>query len=163
MTVLDFHGSSIASGHLDNSIRFWDTRTGQSFYEMSSIHTGQITSLKCSPSKMHLLSTSRDNTLSLIDIRTHDVIQTYRDPGFKVGMNWSESCISPDGSYVCSGGANGKVYIWDLNSGVLMASLAGHRSAVCSVAWNPNGEAFVYSAEKDRTLVFWHDSDELKS
>jgi hypothetical protein len=34
------------------------------------------------------------------------------------------------------------------------------RSAISSVAWNPNGGGFVYSAEKDKMVQFWIDKAE---
>ncbi len=109
--------------------------------------------------KNYILSTSRDNTLKLIDIRMHEVVQTFTDPSFRIGMNWVSSCFSPDGSYVCSGGANGMLYVWNMSTGKLETSLAGHKSAVCAVAWNPNGAGFVYSAEREKMVLMWQDKE----
>lgn len=43
--LLDFDGSTIASGHLDNNLRFWDARSGNCIKEVTGIHLGQITSV----------------------------------------------------------------------------------------------------------------------
>lgn len=36
---------TLASGHLDNNLRLWDTRTGNGIKELTGIHRGQITSV----------------------------------------------------------------------------------------------------------------------
>ena len=42
--------SSLASGHLDFHVRFWDSRNGDCVNDVSGIHSGQITSLNLAPS-----------------------------------------------------------------------------------------------------------------
>jgi autophagy-related protein 16 len=42
---LDYEGTMIASGHLDNRVRIWDGRSGQIIHEISDIHSGQITGI----------------------------------------------------------------------------------------------------------------------
>ena len=41
----------VATGHLDNKVRFWDMRTKECINELSDIHSGQITSLNLAPSR----------------------------------------------------------------------------------------------------------------
>jgi autophagy-related protein 16 len=41
----------IISGHVDNSVRFWDAKTGDCVKEITGIHAGQITSVSVSPGK----------------------------------------------------------------------------------------------------------------
>jgi len=43
---------TLASGHLDNNLRFWDVRSGKDIKEMTGIHLGQITSVSVSPGTM---------------------------------------------------------------------------------------------------------------
>ena len=40
--------SGIVSGHVDNHIRFWDSRSGECTNELTGVHTGQITCLNLS-------------------------------------------------------------------------------------------------------------------
>lgn len=48
---MDADGQTIISGHLDNNIRLWDTRTGTGIKELTGIHNGQVTSVSMSPGK----------------------------------------------------------------------------------------------------------------
>jgi len=69
--------SIIVSGHLDNQLRFWDLRNGDCVRELSDIHSGQITGTVLSPDGRTVLTSSRDNTLKSIDIRTYEVLQVF--------------------------------------------------------------------------------------
>eukprot|EP00842_Homolaphlyctis_polyrhiza_P006848 jgi/Hompol1/752/HPOL_000538-RA len=156
LALLDGDGTMIASGHLDNNLRIWDTRSGNLIREVSGIHFGQITGVELSPNSNQVLTTSRDNTLKLFDFRTYNTISTFADDGFRTGMNWAKSCFSPDGAYVASGSADGAVYFWDTATAQTVLSLKEHKSPVCGVVWNPQGGSNVYSAsEKDKYIVHW--------
>lgn len=43
--LLDYDGSTIASGHMDCALRFWDSRSGNCVQEVTGIHQEQITSV----------------------------------------------------------------------------------------------------------------------
>ena len=74
--LLVSHSATIVSGHVDNHIRFWDSRTADCTNEITGVHTGQITSLAVSTDGRVVLSNSRDNTLKLIDVRMLQVVNT---------------------------------------------------------------------------------------
>lgn len=54
LCLMDADGETIISGHLDNNIRLWDTRTGASIKELTGVHNGQVTSVSMSPGKRNL-------------------------------------------------------------------------------------------------------------
>ncbi|TPX33851.1 hypothetical protein SmJEL517_g03392 [Synchytrium microbalum] len=156
LTLMDDDGSMIVSGHLDNNIRVWDSRSANLIREITGLHFGQVTGVEMSPNRNFLLTTSRDNTLKLIDLRTYETVNTFTHEAFKTGMNWARSCFSPDGSYICSGSADGTLFIWDSDTGRVERMMREHRSAICGVVWNPMGGSNLYSADKDKTVVIWH-------
>ena len=41
--------AGVISGHMDNSVRLWDMRSGECVKEITGIHAGQITSVSSSP------------------------------------------------------------------------------------------------------------------
>ena len=59
--------------------------------------------------------------------------------------------FSPDGSKVACGGSDGVVYVFDMETGALIASLQGHTKPVRSLAFTPNGYALL-SASDDRRV-----------
>ncbi|KAJ3286351.1 hypothetical protein HDU79_006559 [Rhizoclosmatium sp. JEL0117] len=155
LDLLDGEGTLIVSGHLDNNLRVWDTRSGNLVREVTGIHSQQISGVTVSHNQNYLLTTSRDNILKLIDIRTFETVMSYANDNFRVGMNWSKSCFSSDGTYVASGSMDGSVFIWNRETGKTEKVLKEHKSSVCGVVWNPLGGANCYSIEKDKGVVLW--------
>ncbi|KAI9280654.1 WD40-repeat-containing domain protein [Sporodiniella umbellata] len=151
---MDPDGQTLISGHLDGGIRFWDTAKGDEIAELKNIHNGQITSVSMSPDGTSVLTNSRDNTLSIIDVRTYKVLQTLKADSYQNGLNWSRSCFSPDGKHVAAGSADGILHTWDTNTGKLVKSIKGHGSAICGVVWGATGE-YIYTAERNRTAFIW--------
>ena len=137
--------------------------------EINNIHFQQITSVQMSPDERQLLTTSKDNTLKLIDTRMFLATTTMSAPSFRVATNWAKSCFSSDGQFVASGSADGCVYIW--KDGVLSSTLSKHgyvihimlnyficSSSVVGVVWNPMGGSEVFSvADKEKSIIQWGD------
>ncbi|CAG8485733.1 12339_t:CDS:10 [Ambispora leptoticha] len=154
VVLIDESGSTLASGHLDNNLRFWDVRSGKDIKELTGIHLGQITSVAVSPDGSKVMTNSRDNTIKLVDLRTYEVVQTLHADGYKNGTNWSRACYSPDGRYVAAGSIDGTIYYWNLFKSRLEKTLKEHSAPICGVAWSPQGSQ-VFSADKDRTVCIW--------
>lgn len=143
------------SGHFDSNLRIWELKNGTLVTELSGIHTDQITSVSINQDSTAILTSSRDNTLKLIDISSHEVIQTYKHDEYRNGANWAKACISPDGSYVAAGSSEGQVFIWDTKTGKTHSILKGHKDIVTCVAWNPQNNGTIASCDKSGAVFFW--------
>ncbi|HEY9820825.1 MAG TPA: serine/threonine-protein kinase [Candidatus Sericytochromatia bacterium] len=66
--------------------------------------------------------------------------------------------ISPDGSLLASGSDNKTIRLWDLKTGVAIATLTGHSQGVKSVAFSPDG-TILGTGSDDRTIKLWNLSD----
>lgn len=64
--------------------------------------------------------------------------------------NMSCLCYSPDGQYLATGGEDGKLKLWNVQSGFCFVTFHEHSSAVTSVAFSGN-KKFVVSASLDGT------------
>ncbi|CAG8474153.1 5890_t:CDS:10 [Paraglomus brasilianum] len=157
VVLLDDDGSTLASGHLDNNLRFWDVRSGKDIKEMTGIHLGQITSVSVSPDGSKVLTSSRDNTLKIVDLRSYEVVQTLHAEGYKNGANWSRACFSPDGQFVAAGSIDGTIYYWNTTKSKLEKTAKEHNAAICGVSWSPQG-THLFSADKERTVCIWGNS-----
>ncbi|XP_065918240.1 autophagy-related protein 16-1-like isoform X2 [Dysidea avara] len=143
-------GRMIISGHFDKKIRFWDIQSG-SANEITL--AGRITSLDLSPDERLLLCCSRDDTLRLIDLRQNSISATFTADGFKVNVDWSRACFSPDGQYVAAGSSDGTLFVWETITGS-HKNPKQHSHPVVACAWHPNGQV-VASVERHKKMIIW--------
>uniref|UniRef100_A0A7S2AAH2 Autophagy-related protein 16 domain-containing protein n=1 Tax=Trieres chinensis TaxID=1514140 RepID=A0A7S2AAH2_TRICV len=150
---------TVVSGHMDGGLRFWDMRTADRTADISSLHEGGITSVYFSPSNnTHLLTSGRDSTLKLVDMRTCTTLQTFFHGDFRTLVNYASCSLSPDGVYAAAGsGTSGDVFVWRVSDGKLVSRLHGHGAGVCGVAWGgggTNGQQ-VASVDRNGVMILW--------
>ncbi|XP_062521321.1 autophagy-related protein 16-1-like [Corticium candelabrum] len=154
LVVSDGAGACVISGHFDKRIRFWDIRSDASANEISL--QGKVTSLDLSPDRTLLLSSSRDDTLKLIDLRMNQVTGTFSADGFKVGVDYTRACFSPDGMFVAAGSQDGSLFVWQTQTGKLEKTVREHSSCVVACTWHPSGSSLV-SCDRTKKCIFWSD------
>ena len=143
------HGEALISISSDNTIRFWNTRTGA--------HARVIAGKTCpsgimafSPNGKILACDDWDDNIHLWDVQTNTLLQTLT--GHTEGVSQVE--FSPDATTLASSSYDGTVRVWDVNMGVILSTFAGHKGAVYSVAFNPNGSTLA-SGGRDGTILLW--------
>lgn len=58
-------------------------------------------------------------------------------------------------SYVISGDADGKVFVWDWKTTRVLARWKAHQSVCSSVLWHPHETSKIASAGWDGLIKFW--------
>lgn len=145
---------SCFSGHSDCGVRVWDWRAGKAIQEMV-LHGSAVTDVALSYDSRYFVSASRDNTIKLVDNRTYDVVQTFRDEKFRSPSAYGEICFSPDASYVAAGSADGGVFIFNCLDGTLKTELEkSFTDSVGAVAWEPHGQQLSCSGS-DFHIAVW--------
>jgi len=67
----------------------------------------------------------------------------------------SALAVTLDDRQLVSGSSDGKIKVWNLESGRLLHSLEGHTGSVCALEFTPNGRQIV-SGSKDGTIKIWN-------
>ncbi|XP_072900431.1 autophagy-related protein 16-like [Hemitrygon akajei] len=146
---------SIISGHFDKNVRLWDSRSG--VQTDAIVLQGKVTSLDINQDRTQLLGCSRDDLLSVVDLRMNRVTKELRSEGFKCGADWTKAIFSPDGCYAVAGSSDGTLHVWDIHTGDVKAALSGeHRSSINAVSWSQSGE-YLVSVDRAKVANLWTD------
>lgn len=70
------------------------------------------------------------------------------------GTFWCQA-LSPDGQTLATGGLDGTVRIWDVETGRLVRALIGHNSYVYHLDWSPDGQTIASAGSFDATVRLW--------
>ena len=148
----------VISGHYDGAARIWDLRQKPGAacdpVEVRG-HSQHVTAVTMMPTnRSQFITSSRDNTLKLVDLRSGrgDVVRTLKASGYRSGTQWANPCVAPDGRHVVAGGADGGVFVWNVNDGGLKVTLRGHDVAVATCAWSQSG---LVTADKTGVAIVW--------
>ncbi|MFP4542597.1 MAG: hypothetical protein ACLFQU_00050 [Candidatus Kapaibacterium sp.] len=147
---LDFSpdGTKIAASSWDNTIRLWDTQTGDELLIIDE-HMMPVTSLDFSPDGTKLASASEDETVVIWNTQTGDKLKSFTGSYFSAFVEWS-----PDGSLLMSGGADYPILIRDSEDGTTIAQLDGEDYGVESADWSPNG-SYIANGGFEGNINIW--------
>lgn len=147
--------SSFISSHFDKKVRFWDARSSDATY---SVELGQkVSSLDISMDGLQVLASSRDDTLSLIDVRNYGIIHLYSAEQYKTSCDSTRAIFSSTGEYVLAGSSNSSVFIWNTKTTKLEKVVKTARSdsaQIMSLAWNPSGRGLL-ACDRQKTCTLW--------
>ena len=142
-------GKRVASAGFDNSVRVWDSKTGESIHVLSQ-HLGPVTSVRFSPDGTLIASSSHDATVKIWNAATGELVDSWEENEEGIGA----VAFSPDGKFLAAASSDKTVVIWNVENGKKVTTLAGHQSWVLGVEFSPDGRTLA-SASRDRTVRLW--------
>lgn len=146
------HGTYIASGSLDKTIKIWHASTGALERTLTG-HTNNVISVAWSPDSVYIASGGYDHTIKIWNASTGagsvgHTLDGHSDSVFSVAY-------SPDSTYIASGSADNTIKIWNASTGAVVRTLErqwnkitsegmprplrGRTNSVYSISWNPDG------------------------
>lgn len=162
-------GASISHGgkKTDNAstVRLWDPSDGRLLRELKG-HTSGVTAVVFAPAGSVLASASHDATIRLWDTANGRLIRKIGVPDesppppvpelFDDGQRGGVVAIafSPDGRWLASGGFDGSVRLWDVESGKAIRSMRGHGREVTSLLFSRDGKVLT-SGGRDNAIRLW--------
>ena len=143
-------GRYLASASRDQTVRIWDTETGDVRHTLNG-HTGWAIDVAWSPDGQRLASCADDRTVRLWDME-HGICQRI--------LGGHESTVkavawSPDGKTLATGSEDKTIRLWNLEQGDTHTTLHGHSGSVFSLDWSPDGKHLA-SGAADFTVRIWN-------
>ncbi len=164
-------GNIIASGR-GEQVLLWDVNTTE---KVTTLNTNglSVSTVAFNQSGSTLASGNRNNTLLLWDMETKQLKSKIIVPPLESDrVSWIEIkniAFSPDGNILASSGGNEdySLYLWNVETGELQATLKGHNNSVQSMAFSPDGNT-IASCSREKEIILWdvatgQQKDTLKS
>jgi WD40 repeat protein len=155
-------GERVVTASRDETARVWDADTGALVAELRG-HDGAVYSAEFSRDGSLVVTAGGDNTARVWDAATGREIQVL-STGAKSGeptytfVPHVAASFSSDGSRVIMASYDGRVRLWDLENGQLVARFRSDLGVVNSAAFSPDG-TMVLTADDNGTATIWDARD----
>ena len=148
--------SRIISGHLDKTVKIYSTKTGEKIREFKDIHEAGLTCVTLSADNNMVLTSSRDNTCRLIDLRMDKVLSlVFKNENYVSPCEYSKVSFGNYDKSIVAGSTDGNLYLWNVDDGKLQDIASGqHEGSVTSCKFNVVSGYF-YSADSKGNVVMW--------
>lgn len=147
-------GKTIAAiGDLEDTIKLWDTTTGEQLRAPEGLASG-VYSIAFSPDGSLIASglAIYGRRPRLWETASGRLLSSFRDLRDTTYSVYSVA-FSPDGKTIASG-TEKEIGIWDVATGNQLNSLLGHSGNIHSLAFSPDGK-MIASGSADRTIKLW--------
>jgi WD40 repeat protein/serine/threonine protein kinase len=142
-------GKRLASASWDNTLKVWDTQTGQELSSFTCGNGASVNSVAFSPDG-HRLASSSGFDVKTWNAQTGKELLTFK--GHTSDVNGI--IFSPDGKRLASTSQDDTLRVWDAQAGQELLTLTGHTGGVGGVAFSPDGKRLA-SGAADGTVTIW--------
>jgi WD40 repeat protein len=148
--MLDPDGKRIVSGHLDGTIRVWDSATGEKLKEFHA-HNQPLWSMAASSDGRFVVSGSSDKTIKVWDTETFEESKTLLGHEGPVGA----VVVSPNTDLIVSLGGGEKVLrVWDVQSGSELMTIGDKKTDFECIVFSPDGKDII-SGDNAGDIKIW--------
>jgi WD40 repeat protein len=155
----------LATGSFDQSIKLWsfvldaEEKEKLTCQQRLTGHTGSIHALAAVPESQLLVSGSYDQTIKQWQLPSGDCLASSYDAlgaiyAIALGSARSAIAAEPVEQFIASGGGDGRIVLWSLETGERLGGLAGNVSSIESLAISLDGQTLAAGCV-DGSLKLW--------
>jgi len=146
-------GKILVSGSWDNSIKIWDTSTGNCIKSFSDNKIKGISVVFC-PDGKKIACRSNDNSIRILDVSSGKNIMAIPTHSTSTSVAYH-----PGGKHIAGISESGDFAfsIWDISTGNCLKTFYGHSGIIYKVTFSPFGN-HIASGSDDNTLKIWDTS-----
>ncbi|XP_042869900.1 pre-mRNA-processing factor 17-like [Penaeus japonicus] len=140
----------------DKSLRVWEWDIPVDFKYIADPTMHSMPAVTLSPNKKWLACQSMDNKIVIFSAL--DRFKMNRKKTFTGHMVAGYACtldFSPDMSYLVSGDADGKAYVWDWKTTKLYQKWKAHDDVCIGILWHPHETSKLATAGWDGLIKYW--------
>lgn len=140
----------------DKSLRVWEWDIPVDIKYIAEPGMHAIPAVASAPNGKWLACQSMDNKIQAFACMNRFKLNTKKI--FTGHMVAGYACLpdfSPDMSYLVSGDADGKVFIWDWKTTKLLCNFQAHENVCISTLWHPHETSKVLTAGWDCNIKLW--------
>jgi WD40 repeat protein len=142
-----FDGKRLLSGSKDGTARLWDTESGKELRKLEG-HNSWVWSVALAGNTDYVLTSCvGDGAVRIWVVKEAQFLRGHK-PDVKA------VAFSPDGERALSGGPDGELRLWDLQTCKPIRTLTGHTGAVRRVVFSADGRRAL-SGSYDNTMRLW--------
>jgi WD40 repeat protein len=141
------HGAEVVTASDDETVRRWDPSTGELLATLPG--TGNVRSLVRSPDGRTLAAGTEDGNIYLFSDDLPEHARVLR--GHRMAV-WSVA-FDAKGERLVTGSFDRSAWVWDIATGLPLATLEGHTEEVWDARFLPDGR--VITASDDNTIRVW--------
>ncbi|MFX0106738.1 MAG: WD40 repeat domain-containing protein [Candidatus Hodarchaeota archaeon] len=135
-------GRFLLSGGQDASVRVWDLEARREMHVLPG-HRGAVYGIAVMADGSRAVSIAdMDLAVRIWDFERGNLVTALAPNSAHINA----VAVTPDNRYVLTGGDDGKVRIWDIDSGVLLRVL-DHSESIYSIKVSPNGQYLIVGAK----------------
>lgn len=155
ITFIDENRRFVSSSD-DKSLRIWEWDIPVDFKYVADPTMHSMPAVTLSPNKKWLACQSMDNKVCIFSaldrykMNRKKVFTGHMVAGYACGVDFS-----PDMSYLVSGDADGKAFVWDWRSTKLYQKWKAHDDVCSSILWNPHETSKIATCGWDGLIKYW--------
>jgi len=120
------------------------------------VHDEPIICAKFLPDGFSLATSSKDDTIKIIDLRNYKTITTIEHDDLSITASNTQFAVSPGGSIIGIGNTRGKVFFFNTLTGKVNDIFDSESlSPIIGMAWDPTHGSRVASIDSSGCMFVW--------